>query len=429
MEKHVERGRMLYSSSRYDAAEAELRKALAEEPGDFIALGFLALSIAHQDRPDEALATAQEAVGHGPDEPYPHFALALVHFIRDEYLKSKAAVLESLRLDDEAPWAWALLANIHIVREEYTEALDAANHGLEIDPEDSGCQNFKALALTQLGRHREAAATIKGQLQRDPDDAMTHANQGWAELHANNPKQAAIHFREALRLEPELEFARVGMLNALRARNPIFRLLLAYFLWMSRLSQGARWGVIIGGVFGVKLLRQAAKHNPSLMCIAIPVIVLYLLFVFITWTGPILANLLLRLDKFGRHVLSKDEIRASNYVGVSLGLSILFGIAAAAGWLCATSPAAMTTWALLPAMAAGLFLLMILPLAGTLNTSDRKWRIALSVYTGLLFACGAAAVAMIHFSPNRAGLPGALFVIGLVLYTWLGSVVCSQRPD
>ena len=37
-----------------------------------------------------------------------------------------------------------------------------------------------------------------------------------------------------------LDWARVGMIEALKARNPVYRLLLLYFLWMSRLARRAR---------------------------------------------------------------------------------------------------------------------------------------------------------------------------------------------
>ena len=360
MSAAISRGELLLSRRRYDAAEAEFRKALAETPEDPYVLSMLAMCISEQDRHDEALEVAHDAVGQGPDMPFAHYALAVVHLQRDELLKAKAAIDEALRLDPENPDCWALLAGIHLQRSEYTEGLAAANHGLESDPEHNVCQNTKVLALTQLGRREEANAAIQGQLQRDPDNAVTHANQGWSYLHANQPKKAAEHFREALRIDPELEFAQAGMLNALRARNPIFRLLLAYFLWMSRLSSRARWGVIIGGYVGIRVVQAIGKEYPSTWFWTMPLGIIYLLFVFLTWTGPAFTNLLLRLDKYGRYLLSDDEIRASNLVGGSFALAIILGIVA------------LVTQLTPFGLAAGMFLLLIIPLAGDIQHAQES---------------------------------------------------------
>ena len=66
------------------------------------------------------------------------------------------------------------------------------------------------MALVRLGRRDEAGATLEAALARDPENAVTHANQGWARLHAGDFRGALEHFREALRLNPSLEWARAG---------------------------------------------------------------------------------------------------------------------------------------------------------------------------------------------------------------------------
>ncbi len=417
MEASLVRGEMLFTRGRYADAEVELRKSLAVEPENPVTTGLLALAVAQQDRFDEALAMARSAIGQGPDEPYAHFVLALVHLGREEILKAKAAIIESLRLDRDDPDSWSVLASIHIVRSEYKEALDAAEHGLEIDPEDSECQSLRVQALTQLGRRDEAAAAIHGQLQRNPDDPMTHANKGWALLHTNQPKEAAVHFREALRLDPESDYARSGMLNALRARNPIFRVLLAYFMWMSRLSGGARWGVVIGGYVAFRAMRSLSEQYPALRPWLIAPMVLYILFCFLSWTGPTLSNLLLRFNKFGRYLLSADQVRASNAVGGSLLVSLTFLVAA------------LLTQNMAFFLAAGMFFVMIIPLASTFGAESNRGRTTLAVLTGVLFFLGMSAVALAFIDTDLAGLPGLLFMLGFFAFTWIANVVSSRKPS
>jgi len=72
------------------------------------------------------------------------------------------------------------------------------------------------MALVKLGRREAAAATIGAALAKDPQNAHTHANQGWALLHHGDHARRLEHFREALRLDPELDWARAAWSRPLR---------------------------------------------------------------------------------------------------------------------------------------------------------------------------------------------------------------------
>ena len=98
------------------------------------------------------------------------------------------------------------------------------------------------MALVQLGRKDEAQQTLGSALANDPENALTHANQGWALLHRGDHAKALEHFREALRIDPELDWARAGIVEALKARHLIYRVMLRFFLWMGRQSQGRAVG-------------------------------------------------------------------------------------------------------------------------------------------------------------------------------------------
>jgi hypothetical protein len=159
-------------------------------------------------------------------------------------------------------------------------------------------------------------------LERAPENAWSHANQGWNCLHKNDPRRAQDHFREALRLEPDLEYARQGMLEALKARNPVYRGMLAYFLWMGRLSTKLQWAFILGTMFGVRAVRTLAEERPELGVVLWPLVGLFYLFIYLSWTAGPMFNLLLRFDRFGRLVLSRDERKATNWFGACVLLLV-----------------------------------------------------------------------------------------------------------
>ena len=248
--------------------------------------------------------------------------------------------------------------------------------------------------------------------------AVTHANQGWARMHAGDFRGALEHFREALRLNPSLEWARAGLVEALKARYPLYGLLLRYFLWMSTLSRRAQWAVILGGLFGFRALRALAANNPALVPWITPLLVLYGLFVFFTWTAEPLFNLLLRLNRFGRYALSDEEISASNWVGGAV-LAVL-----GAGLLYAFT----RNPAMLGVVLAGA--LVVLLVSGVFRC-PRGWpRTVMAVYTGAVAFLALASVPLTLANPDdpEGGLvPLALAVLLGVAGTWVATFLSSVQ--
>ena len=318
MSPHLNRAILLLQQSRPELAEREFRQALLADPNDPLAHAFLSLCLTDQDKLEPATQEAQAAIVAGPDLPLAHLALAVALRQRNRLDDARTAIREAIRLDPEDADPWGELAQIEFNRRDWKAALEAAETGLEIDPEDTACNNMRAMALVKLGRRDEAGATIDAALARDPDDPVTHANQGWTLLHAGEPRKAMEHFREALRLDPSSEWAKAGIVEAMKAKNPLYRWLLAYFLWMERLDRRIQWGVIAGIWFGSQALLAIGGSTPSLLPFILPIVFIAAAFALSTWIGGPLANLLLRLDRFGRHALSPDQVKASNLVGLTL---------------------------------------------------------------------------------------------------------------
>jgi Flp pilus assembly protein TadD len=323
----LQRAKLLYHQDRPDQALTELRLQLLEDPEDFEAHAYTGLCLLAAKEFDAAQQHAQQAIHLAPEEPFSYYALAHIFDQRNRLPEAQRAIQEALRLDPYEPGYFSVLASIHLQQRRWKEALAAADEGLSIDPEHNVCLNLRAQALIKLGDRAGAATTIGDALSRRPDDPLTHANQGWALLERGNPKQAMIHFREALRLKPDLEFARVGIVEALKARNFIYRGLLAYFLWMAKLPRQVQWGLVIGFFFGNQALQQLAKANPTLAPYIWIVIGCYIAFALMTWIAYPLFNLLLRLDRFGRHALDEDQTRGANWLGLCLLGSVLSVVA------------------------------------------------------------------------------------------------------
>lgn len=314
----MQRALHLMSSNRPGDAERELRRLLAADPSHAWGHAALALCLLDLERLDEAQGEAAAGIAADAEDAFAHYAMHRVMMARNRFDEARAAIEAAIQLDPADADYYGSLAVVLLRQRRREEALAAAERGLALDPEHVGCANLRSMVLVQLGRREEAGASMESALRRDPDNALTHANRGWALLHANQPKEAMQHFREALRLEPQMEWARAGILEALRARNIIYRLMLMYFMWMSRLGRGTQWGLIIGAYMGYRMLSNLADRQPEIAVYLRPILWAYMGFVFLSWAAKPLFNLLLRIDRFGRLILSREERIASNCVGGAL---------------------------------------------------------------------------------------------------------------
>ncbi len=414
MSTHLARARLLLAQSRPADAEHEAGAALVEQPDDLEALALLALSRSEQRKNDTALDAARQAVGLAPDHANLHYVHALVLHRADRDDEARQAVAEALRLNPGDEDHFSLLASIELARRDWPGALAAAEQALALNPEHVGAANLRAMALVRLGRKEEAEATIDYALHRAPDNAFSHANQGWNSLHRNDPKQAQVHFREALRLDPSLDYAREGMLEALKARNPVYRTMLAYFLWMGRLQGFTQWGLIVAIWFGSRGVQSLEKSSPELNWLWWPLLGLIYLFVYLTWTAQPMFNLLLRFNRFGRHVLSPDQRVASNWFGAAF-----FAALASGGWWLYTRHDEAL-------FALAVFAILSMCLAATYSRTGRNRRI-LAAVTGGLALTAASIAACIILDRGPAEVLTTVFVVGFIGFQILANSLVHRR--
>ena len=428
MNPHLERAMLLYQQSRYELAETELRQSLAIEPDNAQAHSLLALCLAEREQFKEATEEAEQAVHLEPDSSFSYYALSRIWHERHYEEQALAAINEAIRLD---PWDadyLALLAQIQMVERRWPAALEAAERGLQHDPEHVACTNLRAMALVKLGRKAEAGATIDSALRRNPENSLTHANQGWTLLEQGDPKKALEHFRESLRLNPENEWARQGIIEALKARNFIYALMLRYFLAMAKFRRRAQWGIIVGAYVGIQILGGIEQTNPQWSFLIRPIRIVYMAFVLMTWLSSPFFNLLLRFNRFGRLALSREQTIASNWLAfllllvlVSLGGCVVHGF---------NSP-----W-VFGALVSGL---LLLPVTSTFKCDEgwpRKVMAAFTIFTALV---GLAVVILPFLADANSGDDqrhlaktegGALslFLICSIGSTWLANILIMQRP-
>lgn len=426
MNPNLNRALLLLEQGRFDMAEQELRQVIGADPQDAYPRALLSMCLSERERFDEALEEAGQAVHLAPDFAFAHYAMAQVLKERNRTKDALASIREAIRLDPTDPDYQCLESSLLLDRRDWKAALEAADRGLELDAEHVGCSNLRAIALTRLGRRDEAGATIDATLQKDPDNSVSHANQGWTLLENRRRKDAMVHFKESLRLDPGNDWAKAGLVEAIKAGNPIYAIMLAYFLFMQKLPQGAQWGIILGGYFGNRYLAGLSEDNPALSPWLLPLRALYLIFVLLTWLAQPIFNLMLFLHPYGRHAL-EDEQRAQAKL---VGTCIILGLSAAAIGFLIPGQARFITLALV-------FGLLSIPVASIHGCASGWPRTVMILICVCLLSLGlGGAGIMVGLQPAEESSMRALsaqlmglFFVGTFLSLWISNFLSGQQPE
>jgi tetratricopeptide (TPR) repeat protein len=292
----------------------------------------LGLCLAERKLFKEAVREGEIARKLGWHLPFVHYSLA--HILHDWGRVDEAlvSVWQAIQLLDQArPDYLALLSALELRKDRREEALEAAEWGLRLDPIHPGCINARAAALMLLGREEEAEEAIEMALVVDPENPDLHANRGWLNLRRGAAERALEDFQEALRLDPDLDRARQGLIEALKARHGLYTFLLRWFLRLLTVDRKVRWGITLGGsaaIFAllVALAGLALTHATyrlwlwPAMLVLMSVVLIY----------P-LSNLILRFHPLGRHLLSPKQVEDALIVGGIMVVEALAGVGMIAG--------------------------------------------------------------------------------------------------
>lgn len=403
----IQRGILLISQSRPDLAEKHLRQALLNSPDDPAGHAWLAEALGAQDRHVDALRCATEAVRLAPDWDFAYAAQARQLLQLGRLKESEAAISQALRLNPLESSYYGLRAAIDTDRGQWEEALGWSEKGLQHDADDSTCANLRSMALVKLGRKEEALSASRGILSRQPEDALSHSVQGWNYLEKSQPRPALEHFREALRLDPQMEHARSGLVEALKARHLVYRLMLRYFLWMGRFPKGAQWAIILGMWLASRLINTGIRLQPQFEWLLLPMGIAVSGFILMTWCAGPLFNLALLLNRHGWYALRKHE-----RIGTLLFGGVLAGglVMAAGAWL-GESIVALGL--------AALFAGLLMPTAGTFGVADRKMRLRLVACLCGLAIVGVVALWTFLVDWPKWGSLASMFLVGSIGFGWV----------
>ncbi|MEO1052884.1 MAG: tetratricopeptide repeat protein, partial [Bacteroidota bacterium] len=236
VDNYIKRAQVLMETNRFSEAKKELKKALSSDPNNVDVLSLLAICSSESEEHDKANELMQRAIGIRPDDPNLLYTYSRILLEQNDVKNALVHIKNAIAIYPYSADFFYILAAIHLYKKEWQDALDNANKGLEIEADHLGCLNVRSTALNKLGKKGEAFDTIKEALNQNPENAYTHANHGWGLLERGEHKKALEHFRESLKLNPNFDLAKAGMVEALKAKYPLYKLFLRYAFWISNMK-------------------------------------------------------------------------------------------------------------------------------------------------------------------------------------------------
>ena len=406
----LDRADILFQRGRLDLAEREVARALAEEPESAYAHTLMGVIQWRADRDKEAERSLREAVRLAPDDPQPMRVLGLMYVSQGRLAEAKALAASVMEADPLEPHNHLLNARVLALGGQGEEALGAVHCGLALNPDDEELLKFKTHLHTVMGQRDQAASSAARAVTRNPESADAHAMKGLTLMHAGQVREAHSHFIEALRLEPGHGMASQGLVETIKARNPVYRVMLAVFLWMGRLGGRTLMFLIVGAFLLAQVMRQVGNTNPAVAAWVTPVLVIYGLFVMMTWVSQPLFDLMLRLHPVGWHALGSRRRRASTAFGLLLlpviPLLVVWAVTGSdLGWI------------------GGLyFALIAIAVASTLNQNDPRQRRIMAIAAMIFLVSYPAAI----FVDAVAG-PASILMVGSILVFSFAPMMALRR--
>ena len=250
----------------------------------------------------------------------------------------------------------------------------------------------------------------------DPENAYTHSNYGWNLLEKGDYKKARTHFEEALKANPNLDFAQAGMLESIKAGNPFYRLFLNYSFWIGNLQSKGQWAFIIGFYVVFRILKIIARNNEGLQPLLFPLLFGLALVALSTWVISPIGNLFLRFNKYGQLLLDKKEKTSSNFVAIAFGV-----------FICGILVLFMNQKDLGTGIAAFGFTMMI-PFSVMLV--ETKPNNVLLYYTILLAIIGFAGILNVYWSGELFNTFTSIYILGIFIFQWVSNyfMIKSDNP-
>ncbi|GLY02120.1 hypothetical protein Acsp01_24990 [Actinoplanes sp. NBRC 101535] len=219
-----QRARALLEVGRLDQAEAALRSALVEAPGDAELLTLLAYALRRQEKFPQAREACRAALAADPRQASAHLEHAELMLALYSSRDAIAPAEQAIRLEPHDPDGYLVLARALVERRRLPEARAAADHGLRLAPHSVYALLTMADVARAEGNRDEADRFVRAALARDPESP--HGRWLLAMLQADR-----LHVRASVRTLRDVARDNPAQADAQAIAWPVRRLLTVLRHW------------------------------------------------------------------------------------------------------------------------------------------------------------------------------------------------------
>lgn len=346
MGKHFDRAQILIAQGRYDLAEIELRKEIAENPDLDRGYGTLALCFINQRKlTAETLELINYALSLDAENDWNHYLLAIYWYYRNDFDRAIAAIQVAIELKANSAVYFYVLAcilfdlgnskynetppqarilteffKIHLMRSYLKPVFEPLQKSLTLDPNSIFSLNLLTNLFIETGRYQPAIQSSQTALSIDPNNAKAQDLHGCILIECGRYAEAIGYFGEALRINPNYTQAKNNLLEAIRSKH--------YWIypWISLTNlRGRRVFVSLIPLMLISLLLikyiitgSVNINTPLENIVFVPVFFQMV----IGFPAPCIFNYFLIKDKKARFLLTDRDAIVASYA-LSLGITVL----------------------------------------------------------------------------------------------------------
>ncbi|MFK7790022.1 MAG: tetratricopeptide repeat protein [Phycisphaeraceae bacterium] len=264
------RAHNLYDADRYELALQAATDALRDDPDAAEPKRLMSLCLTELKRYNEAIDLAEQALSTEPDQAYLHHVLGYAWYLKSRAIDASlpyalkeagikgqpidhaiAAYQEAVRLEPEDATFHEMLAYVFFEADQDEQAESSALAALALDPQRASCYSLLADICRVTRRYKEGHRYALQSLAVDANRSGSHASLGWAKLMHGDASESLDLLREALRLDPTDDYARQGLIEAIKVQHSLVRMPYRTLNWITDLSFSKSWGWICVGIIVV----------------------------------------------------------------------------------------------------------------------------------------------------------------------------------
>lgn len=309
--KHLQRAKILMEQSRYDLAEKELRKVLAQAPEHSEALGLIAYTYNRLELLDKAKDCANASLRIDPFNLHAFYTICEIAVRRNQKELLVKKIKQAQEIAPRDPHFFYLHAFFYSSSRQWQTALEIAKKGLSIAPNNQNLLNIHASALFYLKDSEGAKESLDYALRLNPWNHKSLETKGWLAMEAEDWGAAKQFFTDALRQRPNSADAKAGLVSVSKIKIPFYKYLIRWEIFTKRDQKKFALGTMgsIIGLIPVLLLLEWYEDTPYEFYILVlggiimlPLVVMGFLNIARSFT-----NVFLLKNEKAKHYLSKKE--------------------------------------------------------------------------------------------------------------------------